>query len=109
MNVTLYFWQRATALLLAPLVLTHLLLILYAVRGGLTATEILARTQGSIGWGVFYGLFVIAAALHASIGLRTIISEWGRVQGGLANAIASAFGLLMLMLGGRAIYAVIVL
>ena len=107
MNVTLYLWQRATALLLAPLVFVHLWLILYAVRGGLSATEILSRTQGSIGWGLFYGLFVVAAAIHASIGLRTVINEWSGISGRFLNTIASAFGLVLLLLGWRAVYAVV--
>ena len=46
----LFVLQRLTALIMAPLVLVHLGLIVYAVRDGLTAAEILARTQGHWGW-----------------------------------------------------------
>src|SRR5262252_11113757 len=60
MNVRLYLLQRATAAIMVPLVLAHLAVIYYATRGGLSAAEILARTRGSIGWGAFYGLFVLA-------------------------------------------------
>ena len=37
----LYMAQRLSAMVLAPIVLVHLLTILYAIRGGLTAAEIL--------------------------------------------------------------------
>ena len=103
----LYLLQRATAALLAPLVIVHLALIVYAVRGGLTAAEILARTQGSLGWAVFYGLFVLAVAVHAPIGLRAILREatnWSRTA---ANGAAVPFGLLLLGLGLRAVWAVV--
>ena len=69
MEFRLYMLQRLSALILAPLVLCHLVLIIYAFRGGLTAAEILSRTQGSLAWAIFYGLFVLAVAVHASIGL----------------------------------------
>ncbi len=51
MNVRLYIWQRATAALMAPLVLVHIAVIFYATRQGLTAADILSRTRGSIAVG----------------------------------------------------------
>ena len=48
MERRLFLLQRLTAMALAPLVLVHLGLVLVAIRGGLTAGEILARTQGSV-------------------------------------------------------------
>ena len=75
MSMRLYLLQRASAAILAPLVLVHLALIAYAVQGGLSAAEILARTRGSAGWAVFYGLFVATVAVHGSIGLRTILID----------------------------------
>ena len=102
----LYLLQRACALVLAPLVLLHLGLVVYAVRGGLTAGEILGRTQGSLGWGLLYGLFVLAVAVHAPIGLRAVIREWTPWRGrGVALAMA-AFALGLLTLGLRAVLAV---
>ncbi len=103
----LFLLQRLTALLLAPLVLVHLALILYAVRGGLTAAGILDRTRGSVGWALFYGLFVLAAALHGSIGLRNILSEWTRWRGRGLDAAIVVFGLVLALLGIRAVYAVV--
>jgi fumarate reductase subunit D len=70
MSLRLYIWQRLTAALMAPLVLVHVAVIFYASRKGLTAADILGRTRGSIMWASFYGAFVAAAAIHASIGLR---------------------------------------
>ncbi len=107
METLLFALQRLSALVLAPLVLVHLGLILYAVDGGLSAAEILARTRGSIAWALFYGLFVLAAAVHAPIGLRSVLGEWSPWRGrGLDTALA-AFGLLLLLLGLRAVSAVV--
>ena len=102
----LYLVQRVTAFILAPLVLIHIGLILYASRGGISAEEILARTQGHVGWALFYGLFVVAASLHASVGLHTIILEWTPIKGRTAATLAMATGALLLSLGLRAVYAV---
>lgn len=68
--------QRASAAVLALCVTVHLATIVYAVQGGLSAAEILGRTRGSAGWFAFYALFVLAAAVHAPIGLRAVASEW---------------------------------
>ena len=102
----LYLLQRLTAAVLTPLVLVHLGLILYAVQGGLSAAEILGRTRGSLAWGLFYGLFVLAASVHAPIGLRTVLREWAGWRGRGLDAAAVAFGLLLLALGLRAVAAV---
>ncbi len=87
--------------------LAHLALIVYAVRGGLSAAEILSRTQGSLFWALFYGLFVVAVAVHAPIGLRNVLREWTPWRGqGLDWALA-AFSCLLLVLGLRAVAAVV--
>ncbi|NBR41240.1 MAG: succinate dehydrogenase, partial [Alphaproteobacteria bacterium] len=57
LNLRLYMLQRITALLMAPLVLGHISVMIYAIQGGLTAVEILGRTKGSVAWFAFYGLF----------------------------------------------------
>lgn len=103
----LFVLQRLTALILAPLVLVHLGLILYAVRDGLTAQEILGRTQGSLGWALFYGTFVLAAAIHAPLGLRTILREWTGASARFATLFSVAFGVLLAGLGLRAVAAVV--
>ena len=104
----LYLVQRLSAMVLAPLILVHLGLIVYAVRGGLSAAEILARTQGSLLWGLFYGLFVLAVALHAPIGLRNVLGEWTPWRGRSLDGAMVAFGALLLGLGLRAVAAVVV-
>ena len=103
----LFLLQRLSAMLLAPLVLVHLGLILYAVRDGLTTAEILARTQGSLGWAMFYGAFVLAAAVHAPLGLRNILREWTGASPKVAAGIALAFAILLAGLGLRAVVAVV--
>ncbi len=107
MERRLFVLQRLTAMLLAPLVLVHLGLVLVAIRGGLTAAEILGRTQGSLGWGLFYGLFVIAAAVHAPIGLRSVLNEWTPLSRWAVDTVCVAFGGLLLVLGLRAVWAVV--
>lgn len=107
MNVRLYLWQRATAVVMAPLVLVHIAVIFYATRQGLTAADILARTHGSIVWAAYYGLFFAAVAIHAAIGLRNIVSEWSPLGERRAGQFAIGFGLLLAALGLRAVYAVV--
>lgn len=106
MNVRLYVLQRATAAIMAPLVLAHLVVIFYATSRGLSAAEILGRTRGSIGWGAFYGLFVMAAAIHGAIGLRAIASEWSPLKGRQLDALMWVFGICLAVLGLRAVAAV---
>jgi fumarate reductase subunit C len=103
----LFMLQRLSALLLGPLVIVHLLLILYAVRDGLTAAEILGRTQGSALWAAFYITFVLAAAIHAPIGLRNILKEWTALPRPAVDWGMAAFALLLVALGLRAVYAVV--
>ena len=107
MNVRLYLGQRLTAALMVPLMLVHLAVIFYAMRKGLSAAYILARTRGSVAWAVFYGVFVVAAAVHAPIGLRTVLAEWTPLGARARDIVAIAFGLLLLGLGLRAVAAVV--
>ncbi len=107
MSMRLYLLQRLSAAILAPLVLAHLALIVFAVQGGLSGEEILDRTRGSVGWAIFYGLFVLAVALHGGIGLRTILLEWTRLRRPGANVLALVAGLGLLFLGLRAVWAVV--
>jgi fumarate reductase subunit C len=107
MNVRLYVLQRACAVIMAPLVLAHLVIIFYATSRGLSAAEILGRTRGSAGWGLFYALFVLAAATHGAIGLRTVASEWTRLRGKQLDVLMWAFGLMLAALGLRAVAAVV--
>ncbi|MFP3921833.1 MAG: succinate dehydrogenase [Dichotomicrobium sp.] len=107
MERNLHIAQRLSAMLLAPLVLVHLLLILYAVREGLSADAILGRTQGSVGWAAFYALFVVAAAVHAPIGLRNVLAEWTPLPRRGIDWAMIVFGVMLLAMGARAVIAVI--
>lgn len=104
--IRLYILQRATALVMAPLVLVHLVVIVYATGAGLSAEAILGRTEGSLLWAGFYGLFVVAAAIHGTIGLRTVLAEVTGRRGRALDVAVAAFGLLLLVLGLRAVAAV---
>lgn len=106
LNLRLYMLQRITALLMAPLVLGHLALIIYAIQGGLSAAEILSRTQGSFLWCLFYGTFVLAVSIHGAIGLRTIAFEWGGLKGSALDAFMWIVGFGLFFLGARAVWAV---
>ena len=103
----LYLAQRLSALLLAPLVLLHLGVMVYAVQGGLSAAEILGRTQASLWWGSVYGLFVIAVSVHAAIGLRVIVHEWLGGSRRTLDVFTLLVGFGLLAFGGRAWYAVV--
>jgi fumarate reductase subunit C len=107
MNVRLYVWQRLTAAVMAPLVLVHVVVIFYATRKGLSAADILARTRGSITWASFYGAFVVAAAIHATIGVRSVLTEWSPLRDRAAGMLAGVFGVLLFLLGARAVVAVV--
>lgn len=105
MTAALFLAQRASAFLLATAVGIHLATILYAVRGGLTAAEILGRTHGNAVFLVFYGLFVLAIAIHAPIGLRCVLREWTRWRGRSLDVALVVFAFALLALGMRAVLA----
>ena len=106
LSLRLYMLQRITALLMAPLVIGHLAVMIYAVQGGLSAAEILGRTQGSVLWFLFYGTFALAVAVHGAIGLRAVAHEWGGVKGTALEAFMWIAGLGLFGLGARAVWAV---
>ena len=103
----LWLAQRASAAVLALCVTIHLVTIIVAVKGGLTAADILARTRGSAAWAGFYTLFVVAVSVHAPIGLRTIGAEWLSWRGRAADAGWIAVGVALFAIGVRAIAAVV--
>ena len=107
MNVRLYIWQRATAALMVPLVLLHVAIIFHATRRGMSAADILARTRGSIMWASLYGAFVFAVAVHAAIGVRNVLTEWSPLNDRVAVLFAAIFGVSLLVLGARAVGAVV--
>jgi fumarate reductase subunit C len=87
MNVRLYILQRATAVLMVPLIIVHVVV--------------------SFAWAAYYSLFVVAAAIHAGIGVRTVAIEWGGLRTRGADAVMWGIGLALFVLGMRAVIAVV--
>jgi fumarate reductase subunit C len=102
----LWIAQRASAAVLALCVSVHLVTIVYAVRSGLSAAEILARTRGSAAWFGFYSLFVLAVTVHAPIGLRSVLGEWLGWRGRSRDMVLLLFAALLAWLGMRAVLGV---
>ena len=97
----LWVAQRLSAMVLALCVVVHLVTIVIAVRGGLSAAEILGRTRGNAAWLGFYALFVAAVAVHAPIGLRSIFSEWLGWRGRSLDIAAALFAAFLFGAGLR--------
>jgi succinate dehydrogenase subunit C len=108
-SLRFYIWQRATAALLFPMICVHAAVIFYAMRHGLTAADILSRTRGSIAWAAFYGAFVVFASVHGSIGIRNVLAEWSPMTQRMAGIAALIFGAALIVLGLRAVAAVVLL
>jgi fumarate reductase subunit C len=102
----LWIAQRASAAVLAVCVLVHLATVIYAVQGGLTAAEILGRTRGSVAWLAFYSVFVLSIALHAPIGLRSVLAEWLAWRGASRDIALLLFAVVLGWMGMRAVIAV---
>ena len=102
----LWFLQRASAALLGFFVLVHLATMIYAVRSGLSAGEILSRTRANTPWMLFYALFVASVAVHVPIGLRNILAETFSWRGRALEATMLAVGVFLLLFGLRAVWAV---
>ena len=102
----LWYWQRLSAMVLAVCVIIHLVMIVYASRGGLTAADILARTRGNAPFAAFYLVFVVACAVHVPIGLKAIAVEWLGWRERSASIAAVVIALTLLGMGLRAVYAV---
>lgn len=98
----LWVAQRVTAMVLALAVAVHLATIVLAVRGGLSAREILDRTQGNEAWLAFYVAFALAAGLHGAIGLRAVAAETFGLRGRGADLAWVAAGLATAGFGIRA-------
>jgi fumarate reductase subunit C len=96
-----------TATLMVPLIIVHLIVIIYATNRGLSAAEILGRTRGSVVWGLYYGTFVVAAAIHGAIGVRGVAREWLGWREKALDRLMWIFGALLLILGLRAVAAVV--
>lgn len=99
--------QRISAMLLALCVVVHLVVLIDAVRGGLSAAEILARTRGNWAFGAFYAVFVLACVAHVPIGLARVAEEWLGWRAATAWLLARGVGALLLVTGLRAVWGVV--
>lgn len=106
LQVWLWLAQRVSAAVLALCIVVHLVTMIYAVRGGLSAAEILARTQGNYAWFAFYTVFVLAVSIHAPIGLRTVLAEMLGWRGVVVNMLTLALGITSALAGMRAVLGV---
>jgi fumarate reductase subunit C len=105
LQAKLWYAQRISAMVLGICVAIHLLIIFYAIRGGLSAQEILGRTQGNVLFAIFYEVFVIACFVHAPIGVANILQEIFP-KSGLARLLSWILALLILILGTTAVVGV---
>ena len=107
LEIRLYLAQRISAAIMAPLVLLHLGLMIYAIQGGLDAAEILGRTRGSLCWGSSYAVFGLAVSVHAAIGLRNVMREWLQLRGLVLSGLSWLCFAGLLGAGARAIVALV--
>ena len=105
LQAKLWYAQRISAMVLGICVAIHLLIIFYAIRGGLSAQEILGRTQGNVLFAIFYEIFVLACFVHAPIGVANIL-QGTFPKSELAKPLAWMLALLILVLGTAAVVGV---
>jgi fumarate reductase subunit C len=102
LQAKLWYAQRISAMILGICVSVHLIIIFYAIRGGLTAQEILGRTQGNIAFAIFYEIFVLACFVHAPIGLLNILEETFS-KGAISKSLSTLLAALILIFGTSAV------
>jgi len=105
LQAKLWYAQRISAMVLGLCVSIHLIIIFYAIRGGLSAEEILGRTQGNIAFAIFYEIFVLACFVHAPIGLANILEETF-CKGFISKALSWVLAALIIVLGTTAVIGV---
>jgi len=105
MQAKLWYAQRISAMILGICVAIHLVIIFYAIRGGLTAQEILGRTQGNLAFALFYEIFVLACFVHAPIGVANILQETVP-KSEMVKPVAWLLAILILTLGTTAVIGV---
>ena len=105
LQAKLWYAQRISAMVLGLCVSIHLIIIFYAIRGGLSAEEILGRTQGNIAFAIFYEIFVLACFVHAPIGLANILEETF-CKGFISKALSWILAALIIVLATTAVIGV---
>ena len=100
----LWLAQRVSAVVLAVCVSGHIVTMILAVQGGLSAAEIISRVGGSGLWLGFYLVFVGAVAVHAPIGLKSVLREMTSLPQRRIELLVGLFALLIAALGVRAAF-----
>jgi len=104
METRLWLAQRTAGAVLGLCVIVHLATMVVAVQGGLTAAEISARVTSNGLWFAFYTVFVLAAAVHAPIGLRTMLGEMTALSKARVDLLAFLFAAFLLVAGLRVVF-----
>ena len=99
----LWLAQRITAGILAFAVIVHLATIIMAMEGGLSAREIIDRLRGNTAWLVLYIVFVVSVAVHAPIGLRTILREITPLKMSMIDGLMALLSVMLVWTGVQAI------
>ena len=105
-QVVLWVAQRACAAVLALCVLVHLVTIVYAVHGGLTAAEILGAHARQRRLGRVLRAVRARGRVHAPIGLRNVLQRMAALARTLARCCAAALRRLLAWAGMRAVVGV---
>ena len=77
-----FFWlfQRITGALLAIFLFTHVKVLHwdfdFTTQGLIDFAFVLDRLQGSIGWAIFYFLFIVSALFHGLNGLWAVVLDF---------------------------------
>ena len=98
--------QRVSALVLAWCTIIHLIVIITSVQKGLTAASIIDRIGGNGSWFIFYTIFVLAASIHAPIGIRIVLKEWTKVKEAQITLLSLGFGAFLATLGMWSVWGV---
>jgi succinate dehydrogenase hydrophobic anchor subunit len=56
---------------------------------------------------VFYAVFVVLAAIHGAIGVRSVAADWTHIHGSVLDAFMWVFAAFLVVLGFRAVAAVV--
>lgn len=116
-SAVFWFLQRITGLFLAVFLIAHIKVLHldfnFAEQGLLDFSVVIERLQGSIGWGIFYFLFILSALFHGLSGFWGIVMDFRPSPGGrkawltaiwLVGIVVAiwSFSTLMAFYGGKA-------
>ena len=103
MAYALFYIQRLSGGIVAICLVVHLIAIFNAIQGGLTVAEMQQRLQGNEFWFSLYSIFIVGAVIHASIGLRNILTEMFALSSIVVHAVLLAYLGISVYLGLQAV------